>query len=91
MATFKIIKQKSFTAQNESHVHYTVAYMGRVFGVSSLRFDSIDNPFTVKDSVLTINCDIAVVKNAGTDPLTGKSYCYLDIVPKISTFSLADF
>ena len=86
--TVKIIKSKEFTANGEKHVHYTTAYKGRVFGVSTLRFEKDD--FTVKDTVLTFNTNVEVKQHVSVDELTGKSSTFLDIVPKID-LSLATF
>jgi hypothetical protein len=89
MAVLKLIKKKSFEAKGEQHVHYTAAYKGRVFGVSTLRFS--DNEITENDNgTISISGDIEVLKNASTDPLTGETKTYLDIVPK-SGLVLADF
>lgn len=90
MATLKlkIIKSKSFEVKGEAHTHYTCAYKGRVFGVSTLRFEEDD--ITVDNSVLTMNTDVEVAKNTSTDPLTGGVKIYLDIVPKC-TLELASY
>lgn len=85
--TLKIIKTKPFEANGESHTHYTCAYKGRVFGVSSLRFNE---ELSVKDDKLTISGDIEVLKRTSTDPLTGETKSFLDIVPA-SGLTLAEF
>lgn len=84
----KVIKQKAFEAKGESHTHYMAAYKGRVFGISTLRFDPDD--LEVVDGVITIKTDIEVLKTTSTDPLTGTTSNYLDIVPK-SGLVLAEF
>jgi len=77
----KLIKSKAFEAKGEKHTHYTVAYKGRVFGVSTMRFAPED--ITVADNVLTINCDVEVLKNVSVDELDGSTKVFLDIVPKL--------
>ena len=84
----KVIKSKKFKVKDADHIHYTAAYKGRVFGVSTLRFET--NDFTVKDDVLTLNVDVEVIKNRSTDPLTGEVRNFLDVVPKMD-ISLAEF
>jgi hypothetical protein len=84
----KVIKSKEFEANGEKNMHYTCAYKGRVFGVSTLRFDNKD--ITVKDNTLTLNVDVEVQKNTSTDPLTGQVRTFLDIVPKCE-LELAQF
>lgn len=84
----KVIKKKDFQVKGVDHVHYTCAYKGRVFGISSLRFDKED--ITVTDDVLTLGVDVEVLKNTTTDSLTGETRTYLDLVPK-SGLVLADF
>jgi hypothetical protein len=81
MATLKVIKSKEFsTKEGVKATHYVCAYKGRVFGVSSLRFES--NDLEVKDKILTIKCDVEVLKHTTVDSLTGEVTNYLDIVPK---------
>ncbi len=77
----KLIKSKAFESKGEKYNHYTVAYKGRVFGVSTMRFAPED--ITVGDGVITLNCDVEVLKNISTDPLTGDTKVFLDIVPKL--------
>jgi hypothetical protein len=77
----RIIKSKAFKANNEDHTHYTVAYKGRVFGVSTLRFD--EGNFTVEGTTLTLNVDVEVVQENSVDQLTGETASYLTIVPKM--------
>lgn len=84
----KVLKSKSFTANNTEHTHYTCAYKGRVFGVNSMRFEERD--FTVEDNILTLIIDVEVMKHPHTDQITGKSTVYLDIVPKVD-LALAEF
>ena len=88
MYKLKVIKSKSFEAQGQPHTHYTAAYKGRVFGVSTLRFEESD--LEVKDGIITIKTDIEVLKNKHVDALTGEQRAYLDIVPKVG-ISLAEF
>jgi hypothetical protein len=82
MSTFKIIKSKDFTVSGEAHTHYTVAYRGRVFGVSSLRFEEGD--FSVDETARTLafNCKLEVLKRQQTDALGVVTGTYLDLVPK---------
>lgn len=84
----KVIKSKEFTANSESHTHYSCAYKGRVFGVSTLRFEKDD--FTVENNVLTLTTEVEVQKNTSTDPLTGDVKVFLDIVPKC-TLAVAEY
>ncbi len=78
----KLIKTKAFESKGDKHTHYTVAYKGRVFGVSTMRFAPED--ITVgDDGILTIKCDVEVLKNISTDPLDGTTKVFLDIVPKL--------
>jgi hypothetical protein len=77
----KLIKSKAFEAKGEKHTHHTVAYKGRVFGISTMRFTPED--ITVGDGVLTLNCDVEVLKNTSTDPIDGTIKVFLDIVPKL--------
>lgn len=77
----KLIKTKAFESKGDKHTHYTVAYKGRVFGVSTMRFAPED--ITVGEGVITINCDVEVLKNTSTDALTGDTRVFLDIVPKL--------
>lgn len=77
----KVIKSKEFTVNSESHTHYTVAYKGRVFGLSTLRFPKED--IVVEDDTLTIKVDVEVLRNQSVDKITGEVSNYLDIVPKL--------
>ena len=77
----KLIKSKAFTAKGVTHTHYTVAYKGRVFGLSTMRFE--DKDITVEGDVLTINTDVEVLKESSTDQLTGETKAFLSIVPKM--------
>lgn len=86
----KVIKKKAFTAKGEDHTHYSAAYKGRIFGVSTLRFDADDITFNEAESTITIGCEVDVLKNVNTDPLDGKISTFLDLVPK-SGLILADF
>ena len=90
MYKLKIIKSKNFTVQDTDHTHYVAAYKGRVFGVSTLRFEDNPEDLVADKGVLTIKCDIEVLKNTSTDPLDGSTKTYLDIVPKAG-LSLAAF
>lgn len=78
----KIIKSKEFTVNNDSATHYTLAYKGRVFSLNTLRWSDDIKSITVNGDILTINCDVEVLKNTSTDQLTGEVKTYLDIVPK---------
>lgn len=86
--TLKLIKSKNFEAKGEKHTHYTAAYKGRVFGISTLRFDPAD--IVVKDNTITLEGDIEVLKQTSVDPLTGEVNNFLAIVPKCGLV-LADF
>lgn len=86
----KVIKFKSFEANNLPQTHYTCAYKGRVFGVSTLRFEESDLVFDAESSTLKFNVDVEVMVNKTADQLTGESKTYLDIVPKLG-LNAADF
>ena len=88
MPTFKIIKSKAFKAQGTDHTHYTVAYKGRLFGISTLRFPEED--LKVDENTITTSNEIEVLKNTSTDPIDGSTKQFLDIVPK-SGLTLAEF
>ena len=88
--TLKVIKSKAFTAKGEQHTHYSAAYKGRVFGVSTLRFQDDEITFNAETSTITISGDVEVLKNVSTDPIDGSTATYLDLVPK-SGLILADF
>lgn len=90
MLKLKIIKKKDFTVGTNPHTHYTCAYKGRVFGVSTLRFEGNSDMLKVDNDVLSIDGEVQVLKNVNVDPLTGESKPYLDILPKIDIL-LADF
>jgi len=77
----KLIKTKSFESKGESFNHYTVAYKGRVFGVSTMRFNPED--IAVDGDTLTLKTDVEVLKNQSVDPITGEIRMFLDIVPKL--------
>lgn len=80
MTTLKLVKSKKFSVKGVEHTHYTGAYKGRVFGISTLRFDTED--ISVMDDIITINTDIEVIVEESTDPLDGKTRKFLTIVPK---------
>ena len=73
---FKIIKKKDFTFEKDgaqvSGTHYTVAYKGRVFGASSLRFDDGDLEPSADGKSLTIKGNVDIKKEHITDQLTGE-------------------
>ena len=77
----KILKIKDFMAKGVACKHYSVAYKGRVFGVSTLRFDVGD--LTVDADTLTIKGDLEVLKSTNTDPVDGTVKVFLDLVPKL--------
>ncbi len=77
----KIIKQKEFEVDNTPQTHYTVAYKGRVFGISTLKIPASD--MKIEDKVLTLPSEIEVLKHTVVDPLTAEVQTYLDIVPKL--------
>ena len=86
----KVIKLKNFEVSNEPQTHYTCAYKGRVFGVSTLRFESTDLAYNADESTLKFNTDVEVMVNKTVDQLTGEAKTYLDIVPKLG-LNAADF
>ena len=86
----KVIKVKDFEAQGVKHKHYTCAYKGRAFGVSTLRFEKEDFIVDDKANTLTLKTDVEVLKSINTDQLTGETVQYLNLVPK-SGLILADF
>jgi len=86
----KIIKQSEFTANETKHKHYTCAYRGRLFGISTRRWEGSKDALVAKDKVLTINAGVEVLKNPSYDPLTGVTKTFLDIVPA-SGLNLAEF
>lgn len=89
MATkLKVIKTKEFEVKGVKHKHYTAAYKGRVFGVSTLRVPAED--IKEEEDTITITPEVEVLKNVNTDPLDGVTKVYLDIVPK-SGLMLAEF
>ena len=89
MATkLKVIKVKAFESKGEEHSHYTCAYKGRVFGISTMRFDEGD--LTVEGDIITINTDIEVLKEVVLDQLTGETKQFLSVVPKVG-LTLAEF
>ena len=79
----KVIKQKAFEVDSTPQVHFTCAYKGRVFGVSTLRFPSEDIKLSDDKKVLTLPQEIEVLKHTSTDPITGEVRSYLDLVPKL--------
>ena len=81
--TLKVIKTKAFEANKEKHVHYTTAYKGRVFGVSTLRHDADALTYDAKASTLVITGDVEVLKDTSVDVLTGETNNYLSIVPRM--------
>lgn len=90
MLKLKVIKKKGFQAGENPHKHYTCAYKGRVFGISTLRFDGNTEMLKEEGDTLSIDGEVEVLKNVNTDPLTGETKTYLDIVPKIG-IALAEF
>jgi len=87
---FKIIKSKAFEAKGQKAIHYSVAFKGRVFGVNSLRFsEEPEDTLKVEGDVLTISCDVAVLKRV--DSTLEGTKTYHDLVPKVTEFALADF
>lgn len=81
MATkLKVIKKKSFEISGTPHTHYTCAYKGRVFGVSTLRW--VDEEIKEEGDYITLGaCE--VVKRTVADDITGEVSNYLDLVPKL--------
>lgn len=87
---FKIIKTKDFTVDGTNHTHYTVAYRGRVFGVSTLRFEDGDIEVSKDKKTLSFKVNLEVLKRQATDALGVVTGSYLDLVPKCD-LDLADF
>lgn len=85
----KIIKESAFNVDSKAHKAYTVAYRGRVFGISSLQWEDLMDSIEVVDKVLTIKCDVEVLKSSRVDQLTGETTNFLNIVPKLGV-ALAD-
>ncbi len=81
--TLKVIKKKDFEVSKVKHVHYTAAYKGRVFGVSTLRFEDGEIVEDTKTNTITIPKEVEVIKEVNTDPLTGEVTTYLTVVPKL--------
>ena len=77
----KIIKSKDFVVGKDKHQHHTCAYKGRVFSVSTLRFEKSD--ITVAKGIVTINVDVEAVKQIGVNAETGVEQVYLSLVPKL--------
>jgi hypothetical protein len=86
----KVIKSKEFSIDGTDYTHYTCAYKGRVFGVSTLIWAEEDNQPSVKDGVMSIPSNVEVRKRSVNNPLEGTTVDYLDIVPKID-LELASF
>ena len=82
-AKLKIIKSKPFDLKGTQHTHYTCAYKGRVFGVSTMRFEGNEDKLVIEGDTLTITGELEVLKNTNVDQLTGEVTTYLDIVPKL--------
>lgn len=94
MATIKlkVIKLKAFELTNkEKHTHYTCAYKGRVFGVSTLRHDAENIAYDAKESTLTVTGDVEVLQDKSVDQLTGEITMFLAIVPKMDLVLAAQF
>lgn len=85
--TFKIVKTKDFSVEGVPQRHYSCAHKGRVYGVSTLRFETAD--FTVKDNILTLNIDVEVIVEPGVNHL-GEPCKYLTLVPKC-IFAIAPY
>jgi len=83
MLKLRIIKSKEFTANDKKQTHYTVAYKGRVFGLSTLAWSDDMDSIAVKDNTLSIDGQAEIKKREVTDPLTGEMATFYDIMPKL--------
>lgn len=61
MATFKIIKKKSFNTPNATGTTYVLAYKGRAFNCSTLSFESSDLIEDSTANTLTVNTKVELV------------------------------
>ncbi len=79
---FKVIKSKEFTTKSgEKHIHHTVAYKGRVFGLNTLRWEGIE--LKNESGIINVSEDCELKQITDTDLLTGVTKTFIDIVPKL--------
>ncbi len=84
MATkLKIVKTKTFKANDTEHTHYSVAYKGRLFAVNTLRWADDMDSIKVEGDVMTIEGGIDVLQRNDIDQITGETKVYYDLMPKI--------
>lgn len=85
--SFKIIKKKDFTFKQDgvdtSATHYTLAYKGRVFGCSSLRFDEGELTESPDDKTLSIKGELEIRQEKNVDQITGETQNFLSFYPKL--------
>jgi hypothetical protein len=79
----KVIKSKEFTYEDNDYTHYTCAYKGRVFGVSTLIWAEESSQPKVEKDVMSLPSNVEVRKRTVSNPLDGSSTDFLDIVPKM--------
>ena len=84
---FKIIKKKDFTFDQDgtqtSGTHYTIAHKGRVFGVSSLRFDEGDLKPAEDGKTLSIEGALEIKAEQVADQITGEIRTFYSLYPKL--------
>ena len=89
MKNFRIIKSKDFNTDNVKGTSYTVAYKGRVLNVSSLAFEAEDLTVSTDKTILSISCDIELVKSPYTNSV-GETVQGVKIMPSLG-LALSDF
>lgn len=77
----KVIKSKEFTVDTAKHTHFTCAYKGRVFSVSTIRWEGVK--LKPVNNVLTLPSECEVLKHTSSDPIDGTTRVFLDIVPSL--------
>ncbi len=82
-SVLKVIKSKAFKAQGQDHMHHTVAYKGRLFGVNSLRFEEGDFTLDDKEKTIILNVDCELKKDTRVDQVTGETTEWIGLVPKL--------
>lgn len=90
---FKIVKQTNFSFEKDgatiNATAYRVAYKGRVYSVSSLRFE--DGEITVKDGMLSFSIAVELKEEIATDKATGETTKLVAIYPKNDLQMAADY
>lgn len=81
MITVKVLKATAFTAKGEQHTHYSVAFKGRGFGVSTLAFAKEDLELVGDTLNIKPKCEVSIRKE--TDTLTGITTQYNALVPEL--------